>query len=316
APTGTRRYKDGELSNRRRVVGRQLNADLVAGKNADVVLAHLAGDVRGYDVPIFQLHTEHGVGQGVDDSAFHFEAVFFRHAVKPSVSNEWPGANGSQAKAGCIFDRPILGLVIHLFAVLYPVAQVNSVQLHARRFGNLPEDGVAAKAATLLGRLVERVPDQKRGKLITAGWKHVAIGVALLDVALVEIEILFAEMRFDAGHFQVDVALENTFLLAIRHEQPDRNSRRHAGTAILAVRTVQMIATAAKPHVREIGIDLNIHRLAGVEKQRCGLFLGQAASRHNCLRPDVRPAIGRRSDVEWTAHRGFAGVEWASGNRS
>src|SRR5690606_13055049 len=74
------------------VVRRQFDADLVASENADVVLAHLAGDVRGYDVPVFQLHAEHGVGQGVDDSTFHFEAVFFRHAVKPSVTNEWPGA--------------------------------------------------------------------------------------------------------------------------------------------------------------------------------------------------------------------------------
>src|SRR5690606_14856498 len=74
------------------VVRRQFNADLVASQNADVVLAHLSGDVRGNDVPVFQLHTEHGVGQGVDDSTFHFEAVFFRHAVKPSVSKDWLGA--------------------------------------------------------------------------------------------------------------------------------------------------------------------------------------------------------------------------------
>jgi len=66
------------------VVRRQLDAYLVASENTDVVLAHLSGDVRGYDVPVFQLHAEHGVGQGVDDSTFHFEAVFFRHAVEPS----------------------------------------------------------------------------------------------------------------------------------------------------------------------------------------------------------------------------------------
>src|SRR5690606_27063216 len=80
------------------VIRRQLNAHLVTSENADVVLAHLAGDVRGNDVPVFQLHAEHGVGQGVDDSAFHFEAVFFRHAVKPSVSRKWPGATGARQK--------------------------------------------------------------------------------------------------------------------------------------------------------------------------------------------------------------------------
>ncbi len=80
------------------VVRRQFDADLVASQNADVVLAHLAGDVRGNDVPVFQLHTEHGVGQGVDDSTFHFEAVFFRHAVKPSVSKDRPGASVPRQK--------------------------------------------------------------------------------------------------------------------------------------------------------------------------------------------------------------------------
>lgn len=82
------------------VVGRQFHADLVAGEDADVVLAHFAGDVRGDDVPIFQLHTEHGVGQGVDDSTFHFEAVFFRHAVEPSVSMGGPFNERWAVKSG------------------------------------------------------------------------------------------------------------------------------------------------------------------------------------------------------------------------
>jgi hypothetical protein len=56
--------------------------------------------VRGYDVPVFQLHAEHGVGQGVDDSTFHFEAVFFRHAVEPSVSSVGPTHNRTGQKSG------------------------------------------------------------------------------------------------------------------------------------------------------------------------------------------------------------------------
>src|SRR5690606_28032059 len=70
------------------IVGGQFYANLVTGQDPDVVLAHLSGDVRSNDVPIFQLHAKHGVGQGVDDSTFHFEAVFFRHSVKPSISND------------------------------------------------------------------------------------------------------------------------------------------------------------------------------------------------------------------------------------
>ena len=35
--------------------------------------------MRRDDVTVFQLHPEHGVGQGVDHGAFHFDVVFFRH---------------------------------------------------------------------------------------------------------------------------------------------------------------------------------------------------------------------------------------------
>ena len=55
----------------------------------------------GDDVPIFQLHTEHGVGRGVDDSTFHFEAVFFRQlAVEPSVSMGGPFNERWAVKSG------------------------------------------------------------------------------------------------------------------------------------------------------------------------------------------------------------------------
>ena len=47
-----------------KVVRRQLYANLVTSENTDVILAHLSGDVRSNDVPILQLHTKHGVGQG------------------------------------------------------------------------------------------------------------------------------------------------------------------------------------------------------------------------------------------------------------
>src|SRR5690606_42062826 len=61
------------------VVRRQLDTNLVTGQDADVILTHFARNMRGNDVPIFQLHAEHGVGQGVDDSAFHFEARSEEH---------------------------------------------------------------------------------------------------------------------------------------------------------------------------------------------------------------------------------------------
>src|SRR5512142_895260 len=43
------------------VVGRELDLHLVAGRDADVVHAHLAGDVSEHLVPVLKLDTEHGV---------------------------------------------------------------------------------------------------------------------------------------------------------------------------------------------------------------------------------------------------------------
>ena len=63
------------------VVRRHLDGDLVAGEDADVVLAHLSGDVRGHDVTGLQLHAESSVRQSLDDFAFHLNRIFFRHPL-------------------------------------------------------------------------------------------------------------------------------------------------------------------------------------------------------------------------------------------
>src|SRR3989344_6300758 len=54
-------------------------------------------------------------------------------------------------------NRPVLGLVTHLAAVLDPVAQIDRKQSQTRRFGNLPEDGKAPEAAPFLAWLVKGV---------------------------------------------------------------------------------------------------------------------------------------------------------------
>ena len=61
------------------IVGRHLDGDLVAGEDADVVLAHFPGDVRSHNVPGFELHPERCVRQSLDDFAFHLNRIFFRH---------------------------------------------------------------------------------------------------------------------------------------------------------------------------------------------------------------------------------------------
>ena len=51
-----------------------------------------------------------------------------------------------------------------------------------------------------------------------------------------------------------------------------------AGIALEALRAIEMVATAPKTHLGQIGINLHIHRLTGVEEQRGGLFVRQVAA--------------------------------------
>ncbi len=64
----------------RQVVRSELDRDPIARQNADVMLAHLAGDVRGYDVAIIQFNAKHCVGEGFDNVTIHLDMIFFCHA--------------------------------------------------------------------------------------------------------------------------------------------------------------------------------------------------------------------------------------------
>src|SRR5882724_571188 len=65
------------------VVGREFDRDPVAGQDADVVLAHAAGDVGEYHMAVVQFDAEGGVGKGLHHLAFHLDAFFFSH--KPAA---------------------------------------------------------------------------------------------------------------------------------------------------------------------------------------------------------------------------------------
>ena len=68
------------------IIRGQLNCDLVACKNSDIVLAHFARYVRSHNVSIFQLHPEHRVGERFDYCSLHFNKIFFRHFGLPFKS--------------------------------------------------------------------------------------------------------------------------------------------------------------------------------------------------------------------------------------
>ena len=61
------------------IVWSHLDSDLVTGKNANVVLAHLAGYMSRYDMSVFQFHSEHGIWKGIYNHAFHLYGFFFSH---------------------------------------------------------------------------------------------------------------------------------------------------------------------------------------------------------------------------------------------
>src|SRR5436309_12805287 len=60
------------------VVRGELHLDAIPGQDADVVHAHLPGDVGQHLVPVLELDPEHGVGQWLDDSALEHDRVFLR----------------------------------------------------------------------------------------------------------------------------------------------------------------------------------------------------------------------------------------------
>src|SRR4051812_32858230 len=61
------------------VVGRELDLHPVAGQDADVVAAHLAGDVTEDLMVVVELDLEHRVGQGLGDLALHLDLFLFAH---------------------------------------------------------------------------------------------------------------------------------------------------------------------------------------------------------------------------------------------
>src|SRR6478736_4503163 len=64
------------------VVRCQLDGDLVAGQDADVVHPHLSGDMAENHMAVLQLHTKRGVGQILENLALHLNDIVFRHAFR------------------------------------------------------------------------------------------------------------------------------------------------------------------------------------------------------------------------------------------
>src|SRR3712207_1013350 len=87
----------------REVVRRQLHLHLVAGKDADVVLAHLPRDLREDGVSAVDLHPEHRARERLDDLTVHLDLLFLychcpRKTPVSDASNEQKRAHGKAAR--------------------------------------------------------------------------------------------------------------------------------------------------------------------------------------------------------------------------
>src|SRR3954469_17041296 len=74
------------------VVRAQLDDDPVLGEDADVVLSHLAADVRQDLVAVRELNAEHGVRERLDDRSLDLDcAILLRHVlrVSPAAQSTW-----------------------------------------------------------------------------------------------------------------------------------------------------------------------------------------------------------------------------------
>src|SRR5579859_274366 len=61
----------------RQVIFAQFDSDAVAEQDADVILAHLAGQVSQHRMSVIQRYTKVGIGERLNDVALDFNFTFF-----------------------------------------------------------------------------------------------------------------------------------------------------------------------------------------------------------------------------------------------
>src|SRR5690242_18460224 len=83
------------------IVGRELDLHPVAGQDADVVAAHLAGDVREHLELVVEADPEHGVRQGLRDLALHLDLLFLLAHEPPSTGDAIHAAQPIRGRAAC-----------------------------------------------------------------------------------------------------------------------------------------------------------------------------------------------------------------------
>src|SRR4030095_16125545 len=70
---------------------RELNLNAITGEYADVMNAHLSGNMGQHFVPVFEFDPEHRVRERLDHRPFEDDRVFFWLSQKypPATMNNW-----------------------------------------------------------------------------------------------------------------------------------------------------------------------------------------------------------------------------------
>ena len=71
-----------------KVVRRQLDGYIVAGKDSNIVFTHLSRYMGCYNVPILELDSKSRVWQGLGDDTLHLNGFFFRQGLPISMSKK------------------------------------------------------------------------------------------------------------------------------------------------------------------------------------------------------------------------------------
>src|SRR5947208_2900246 len=84
------------------VVRGKLHDDPVLGQDTDVVLPHLAADMRQDLVAVGEFHSEHGVREWLDYPALDLDGpVFFRHVLRYLTSSAVTGSQIHRERLDC-----------------------------------------------------------------------------------------------------------------------------------------------------------------------------------------------------------------------
>lgn len=125
------------------IVGRELDFDLIAGNDANEMLAHFPGDM-GEDVALpGKIDPKHRARQHLRDDSFRDDLFFFRHRVKYNADRRFP----QQCSHGPAGRERRTATRLHRVSILI-----------ARSLAKLPADTREVRAASTTRRIADVRP--------------------------------------------------------------------------------------------------------------------------------------------------------------